>query len=100
MDKVTLKEYCQECASSPHTSSSRVYNDFLSALRPLDVGDRVECFQCGDTDRYVGSGTISYITTDYREGGTEVNPVYGIIHDDGTHRRYTSICLKGSTSGK
>lgn len=93
-DRITLREYCLDCALSPKRSSEDVYRQFLDALVPFAEGDQVDCFQAGDIDRYVGNGKIIRVSTDLEEGGTPTYPVYQVEFSEDTTRWFTAICLK------
>lgn len=93
-DKITLREYCLDCALSPKTSSESVYSQLLDSMIPFAVGDRVDCFQAGDINRYVGNGKIVQISTDLEEGGTPVFPVYQVEFDGGLNKWFTAICMR------
>lgn len=95
-DPNTLKEFCLTCSLSPKTSSDLVYLQLLDSALPFIVGDKVECYQAGDPERYVGVGTIKEISEDWRDGGTPLYPIFRVEMDDSEERWFTAICLKRS----
>ncbi len=90
-DQVTQIGYCEVCASDPIQSSQNAHLQYLDALLPLGVGDRVECRTIGEI--YDGKGFIIKVSTDLHDGGTEVHPAYLVRLDDDRELLYTSICL-------
>lgn len=93
-DRITLREYCLDCALSPKRSSENVFHQLLDAMAPFEVGDQVDCYQAGDPDRYAGRGIIAQTSTDLAEGGTPVYPVYQVNFEQGPSRWFTAICLR------
>lgn len=95
-DPVTGRGYCAACAMNEATSTRHVHLQWLAALLPLAVGERVQCCTVGEF--YDGDGEIVEISTEVIHGGTPVHPAYLVQLDDGRRWWYTSCCLTRTTS--
>lgn len=76
------RSLCAECAAiAEHGGfSAQDGRDFLLVTVPFSVGDHVECRLAGE--RYEGTGTITTVSMDYRDGGTPVMPIFHVVFDE------------------
>lgn len=92
VDDVTERGFCLKCSSQEVTSSPNVHLQYLSHLLGYQPGDRVDCWT--GARWYDGSGTVTRVSLDLKDGGTPEHPAYFVQLDDGEELLYTGVCLR------
>lgn len=94
----TERHFCMECALQLPINSEDLAQLFLSVTVPFDVGERVQAWTGGQV--FDGTGVITEISTNLRNGGTNVYPTFHVAIDAKEYPEapdeawYTEICLK------
>lgn len=92
-DALTQRGYCNVCAANEITSSQNVHLQFLDAIMPFEIGERVACWTMAEF--YDGLGEVVKISTSLVDGGTPIHPAYLVQLDDQEEPLwYTPVCLK------
>lgn len=92
VDDVTERGFCVKCASQEVTSSVNAHLQYLSQLLGYAVGERMDCWTAARW--YDGSGRVTSVSVDLKDGGTPAHPAYLVKLDDGEELWYTGVCLR------
>lgn len=98
----TLRSFCKPCALAMPPTSEELALLFLQATCPFRVGDKVEARTAGTV--FDGTGEVTEVSTDLRNGGTHVFPSFHVTLETKAHELapdeawYTEICLRKLTT--
>lgn len=85
---VLARRFCAECLAIDTDAAQRAAaREFLAVTVPFATGDVVECRTAGE--RYDGTGTITTVSMDLKDGGTPVYPIFHVAFNVDQHRDAT-----------